>query len=142
VKIRVILIICFFSLSLILSAQKAAIKDNTIYFLSDIYSSGKKIEKVKDKGHIVFDLKQHTAACFTSCNFIRLRFNLKGSDLSFNTIEPDKESCPESMTPLEESFKINFPKVTTCHLKGKDLYLMHQKDTLMVFYERPVGTTK
>jgi heat shock protein HslJ len=142
VKIRVILIICFFSVPFFLSAQKAAIKDNTIYFLSDIYNSGKKIAQVKDKGHIVFDLKLRTAACFTSCNFIRLKYDLKGTVLSFTSIEPDKEACPESMTVLEESFKTNFPKVTAYQLKGKDLYLMHNKDTLMVFSERQTGASK
>jgi heat shock protein HslJ len=142
VKIRVILIICFFCSSFLLQAQKAAIKNNSIYFLSGIYSGGKKNNLCKDKGHIVFDLKLNTAACFTSCNFIQLKYSMKGNALSFTSVTPDKEPCPDPMLGLEEDFKMNFPKVTNYVFKGKDLVLMDKKDTLMIFYEKPMPKGK
>ncbi len=116
-------------------AQKPAIKDNTTYYLSSIFIGNKKNVLAKDKGHIVFNTKQNIAACFTSCNFIQLKYALKDQTIKFTTITPDKQPCPDPLVGLENDFKENLPKVESYIIIGKNLIFMNKKDTLMIFHE-------
>jgi heat shock protein HslJ len=118
-----------------MSAQKPAIKDNTTYYLSSIFIGAKKNVLAKDKGHIVFNTKQNIAACFTSCNFIHLKYTLKEQNIKFTSITPDKDPCPDPLVGLENDFKENLPKVESFAVKGKNLIFMNKKDTLMIFHE-------
>ncbi len=136
-KIRVILITCFFCASNFIWAQKPGIKDNATYYLSSIYIGKKKNTLAKDKGHIVFNTKKNTAACFTSCNFIQLQYVLKDHSLKFTSIVPDKQPCPDPLVGLEDNFKENLPKVSDIIITAKQIILLEKKDTLMVFYEAP-----
>lgn len=103
--------------------------------LSSIFIGGKKNNFVFNKGHIVFNPKDNTSVCFTSCNFIQLKYILKGNQLKFTTITPSAEPCPDPLVGLESDFKENLPKVTSYVLKGKNLILFGGKDTLIVFHE-------
>jgi hypothetical protein len=120
-------------------AQKDGLKHNTIYFLSSIFVENKKNTLAKDKGHIVFDTKRNTAACFTSCNFIQLKYSVNKHDFKFTSIEPAGEPCPDLLISLEEDFKSILPKVTYYSCSGKDLVFMNNKDTLMIFYEKDIS---
>ena len=137
VKIRVILLIipllCFQKLL----SQKQAIKDQTVYYLSAIYIGHKKNAIAKDKGHIVFNSKTKSASCFTSCNFVQLKYAIKDNNLKFTSINPAKDPCPDALIGLEEDFKENLPKVSSYQVKDRQLILMNKKDTLMIFYEPP-----
>jgi heat shock protein HslJ len=135
VKIRVILITCFFCAYHLSWSQKTGIKDNTTYYLSSIVIGKQKNKLAKDKGHIVFNAKKNTAACFTSCNFIQLKYELKDHTLKFTSIVPDKDPCPDPLVGLENDFKENLPKVSAYAIQGKKLILLDKKDTLMIFYE-------
>ena len=95
----------------------------------------KKNTLAKDKGHIVFDIKKNTATCFTSCNFIQLKFASKDQTFKFTSIVPDKEPCSDRYVGIESDFKENLPKVSNFIILGKQLILLDKKDTLMVFYE-------
>ena len=134
-KIRVILIILFVAAQHLIPAQKAAIKDKTTYYLSSIYIGKKKNSMAKDRGHIVFDVKLKTASCFTSCNFIKLKYTSKDSELKFTVTLPAKDPCPDHLIGLEQDMKENIPKVDNYSMSGKKLYMFNKKDTLMVFTE-------
>lgn len=136
-KIRVILIVCFICVRNFLPAQ--AIKNNALYFLSSVFVENKKNTLCADKGHIVFDTENNSAACFTSCNFIKLQFSSEKNDLKFTGIIPGKEPCPDPLISLEEDFKNLLPKVTSFKTVGKQLVLMNSRDTLMVFYEKEIS---
>jgi heat shock protein HslJ len=117
------------------SAQQPAIKDKTLYYLSAIYIGGKKNTMAKDKGHIVFNEKAKTSTCFTSCNFIQMKYIMKDHDLKFTSIVPAKDPCPDALVGLESDFKENLPKVSNYLIKNKQLILLNKKDTLIVFNE-------
>ncbi len=135
VKIRVILITCFFCASQLSWSQKPAIKDHTTYYLSSIFIGKQKNKLVKDKGHIVFNTKKNTAACFTSCNFIQLKYQVKDEALKFTSIIPAKDPCPDPLVGLENDFKENLPKVSNFVIQEKKIIFFDKKDTLMIFYE-------
>jgi heat shock protein HslJ len=135
VKIRVILLIgALFSKALVF-AQQPAIKDKTVYYLSAIYVGGKQNTMAKDKGHIVFNTNAKTSTCFTSCNFIQMKYDIKDHNLKFTSIVPAKDPCPDALVKLESDFKENLPRVSNYLIKDKQLILLNKKDTLMVFYE-------
>lgn len=92
-----------------------------------------------DKGHIVFDTKQNTAACFTSCNFIRLKYSTQKQQLKFTSLTLGSDPCPDPLISLEEDLKSILPKVSSYKCFGKDLILMGDKDTLLVFYEKEIS---
>ncbi len=115
--------------------QKQVIKDNTTYYLSSIFIGQQKNILAKDKGHIVFNTTKKSAACFTSCNFIQLKYILKDGTFKFTSIVPDKDPCPDPMVGLENDFKENLPKISGFIVQGKQLVFLNKKDTLMVFYE-------
>jgi len=135
VKIRVILITFLVSISHFIWPQKTAIKDNVTYYLSSITVGKQKNTLAKDKGHIVFNTIKNTAACFTSCNFIQLKYSLKENVIKFTSIIPAKDPCPDPLVGLENDFKENLPKITAYVFKGKQLIFLSKKDTVMVFYE-------
>jgi heat shock protein HslJ len=114
---------------------KQSIKDKTTYYLTVIYSGGKKNMMVKDKGHIVFDLKAKTASCFTSCNFIKLNFTMKDQAIKFTNIVPAKEPCPDPLIGIEEDLKTNLPKINAYSVMGKQITFMKDKETLIIFTE-------
>lgn len=127
---------CFICIRVLLPAQKTAIKNNTIYFLSSIFVESKKNSLAKDQGHIVFNTKINTAACFTSCNFIQLNYSIKKQELIFKTINPGTDVCPDPLINLEEDFKSLLSQVSSYKCIGKDLIFFRNTDTLMMFYER------
>jgi heat shock protein HslJ len=135
VKIRVILIL-FICSAAFLQAQQEVIKDKATYMLSSIYIGKKKNSLAKDKGHIVFNTKEKTACCFTSCNFIQLKYTQKDKDMKFTSISPGKDPCSDRLIGLESDFKENLPKVSGFTIKNKQLILFDKKDTLMVFNEK------
>lgn len=135
VKIRVILLILSIGIQQYCKAQKTAIKDKTTYYLSSVFIGGQKNTKAKEMGHIVFDLAKKSATCFTSCNFIQLKYTQAGANLKFTTIEPGKESCPDRLAGLDADFKENLPKINTFSARGKQIIFLNTKDTLMIFYE-------
>lgn len=110
-----------------------------MYFLSSVFVDKKKNASAMDKGHIVFDTKRNAAACFTSCNFIQLKYNLDKSGFRFTSVGPATEPCPEANIELEQSLNNSFSKVTSCTSKGKNLVFMNHKDTLMIFYEKDIS---
>ena len=116
-------------------AQKPTIKDNVTYYLASVFIGKKKNALCKDKGHIVFNTKLNTAACFTSCNFIQLKYVLNAPSFKFSSIVPDKEPCPDRLIGLESDLKENLPKITDIIFSGKQLIFLNKKDTLVVFYE-------
>lgn len=120
----------------LMPAQKVAIKNDDIYFLSSIFVENKKNTLAKDQGHIVFNTKRNTAACFTSCNFIQLNYSIKKQELKFTTINTGTDVCPDPLIGLEEDFKSLLPLVSSYKCIGKDLILFRNTDTLMVFYEK------
>jgi len=137
VKIRVFLIICFYSAFQIISAQKApTIKNDVVYYLSSIFEGGKKNNLCRDKGHIVFNTNKKTAACFTSCSFMQLQFSQKGTAFGFTITGQPKDPCPDMLLGIEEDLKNNLPKVNSYQIKGKDLIFFSNKDTLFVFHEK------
>lgn len=135
VKIRVFLITAFICAQYLSNAQKACVKDKTTYYLSSIFIGKQKNTLAKDKGHIVFNTTQKSATCFTSCNFIQLKYTMNDKVLKFTEITPDKEPCSDRLIGLESDFKENLPKVTNYALKGKNLIFLNNKDTLMIFHE-------
>jgi len=135
VKIRVIFLTAFICSQQLLLAQKPAIKDKTTYYLSAIFIGNQKNTLAKDKGHIVFNTAKKSAACFTSCNFIQLKYSVTNQNLKFTSIIPDKSPCPDPLVGLENDFKENLPKVSSFVVKGKNLILLDKKDTLMIFRE-------
>ncbi|MGZ4042704.1 MAG: META domain-containing protein [Bacteroidia bacterium] len=138
-KIRVILILSLFCSRLILQAQAPGIKNNTIYFLSSVFVDKKKNIMAHDKGHIVFDTKTNTAACFTSCNFIQLKFSANKNNFNFTSVTPGKDPCPDPLIGLEEDLKSILPKISSYKCIGKDLVFMNKNDTLLVFYEKEIS---
>jgi heat shock protein HslJ len=119
-------------------AQKNAIKNNTMYFLSAVFIDNKKNTEARDKSHIVFDTEKRSAACFTSCNFIQLKYSQDKNGFKFNSIGSGVDPCPEATLGLEENLKSILPKITYYSCKGKDLVFMNNKDTLMIFYEKDI----
>lgn len=110
-----------------------------MYFLSSVFINQKKDNQSKDKGHIVFDTRQNTAACFTSCNFIQLKYSVNKEDIKFTSAPPEQEPCPETTAALEKDLRSILPKVTHYKCMGKDLILMNNKDTLAIFYEKDIS---
>ena len=135
VKIRVILLSIISLLCFQSAIQKQAIKDQTLYYLAAIYIGKQKNTLARDRGHIIFNTKTKTASCFTSCNFIQLKYALKGNNFKFTSINPGKDPCPDRTIGLEEDFKENLPKVSNYLLNNRQLILLNKKDTLMIFYE-------
>jgi len=142
VKLRVILILILFGAQQLVFGQKYPIKDKTTYYLTSIYIGGKKNAMVNEKGHIVFDMKQGTASCFTSCNFIQLKFVIKDQTIKFTTITPAKEPCPDHLLGIEEDIKENLPKVNAFTIRGNQLIFMKNKETLIVFTESSLQAPK
>ena len=97
---------------------------------------------VNEKGHIVFDMKQGTASCFTSCNFIQLKLVIKDQTIKFTTITPAKEPCPDHLLGIEEDIKENLPKVNAFTIRGNQLIFMKNKETLIVFTESSLQAPK
>jgi heat shock protein HslJ len=139
VKIRVILISALILVQHLGRAQKQEIKDKTTYYLSAIFIENKKNQMAKNKGHIVFNASEKIATCFTSCNFIQLKYSQNNQNLKFTTIRPADEPCPDPLVGLESDIKENLPKVSNFSIKGNRLILFSKKDTLMVFVEAGEG---
>jgi heat shock protein HslJ len=135
VKIRVILLITVLFVQASVFAQQPVVKDKKVYYLSAIYIGGKKNTMARDKGHIVFNTRAKTSTCFTSCNFIQMKYVMKDHNLKFTSIIPAKDPCPDALVGLESDFKENLPRVSNYLVKDKQLILLDKKDTLMVFYE-------
>ena len=123
-------------------AQKYPIKDKTTYYLNTIYIGGKKNALVREKGHIVFDLKANEATCFTSCNFIKLKISIKDQNIKFTTLVPAKTPCPDHLLGIEEDIKENLPKVNNYTVKGNQLVFMKDKETLIIFTESGLESPK
>ncbi len=110
-----------------------------MYFLSSVFVDHKKNTLVKDKGHIVFDTKLNTAACFTSCNFIHLTYSMNKQAIKFSTVKAEGDPCPDILLGIEEDLKSILPKISYYKCNGRDLVFMNNKDTLMVFYEKEIS---
>lgn len=122
-----------------ISIPAQTIKNNTLYFLSSVFVEKKKNSLCADKGHIVFDNKTNSSVCFTSCNFIRMKYLVKKDQLNFTSIVPDKDACPDPLIGLEQDLKSLLPKVTSYKCVDKQLVFFNKSDTLMVFSEKEIG---
>jgi heat shock protein HslJ len=116
-------------------AQQVNLKNEKPYNLESIFIGGQKNTISKDKATILFYTKTKTAKCFTSCNFVDLKYSAKKNKFKFTSVKPGDVPCPDHLLGLELDLKENFPKVTDYQLINNKIYFFNKKDTLMVFYE-------
>ena len=125
--------IVFLSSSVI--GQTTALKNNVSYNLHSVFIGGKKNTMAKDKATLIFNTKQREAKCFTSCNFIDLKYSAKKNKFKFSSVIPGSVPCPDHLIGLESDLKENFPKITCYQILNNKIYFFNKKDTLLIFYE-------
>lgn len=135
-KLSFFTVVSLFFLSNSSFAQSAKIKNEVSYNLEAVFIGGQKNTISKDKATILFYLKNKTAKCFTSCNYIDLKFTSKKNKFKYTSVLPGSIPCPDHLLGLESDLNENFLKVNSYQVLNNKLYFFNKKDTLIIFYEQ------